>query len=410
MANTSWIKSESFTGYVIDGYTGNKFPLTSSGLVAVVDIYKPDLRRRKPTGYLYPTPYSFFKRVAIGEPCEWSYTRYGSEHYKWYGRPSAFSDTTLYGIYLPAGQAQKDKAVTNALLKLKNQKFNAGVAIGEARATAGLLGTTATRVAKSILLFRKGRVREAFAAIGQSPPDPNRFIRLTRRREEYLREKGLLTRKRRLLKPTNNWLELQYGWLPLLSEIKGAVDLVQQPPEVSNEVVTVKGVYRDSNEFNFEKNPHPTGTAVWKGKADVGVFVRLDYIPDDHYKALASSLGLTNPLEIVWELTPYSFVLDWMLPIGDWLSTLDAALGYKFLSGSVSVRQRVKGEITMRAYDSYPFSNCRHGGRSRLDVVRLDREVYTSSPLPHLPRFKNPLSLGHMANGLSLLAQVLGRR
>lgn len=37
---------------------------------------------------------------------------------------------------------------------------------------------------------------------------------------------------------------------------------------------------------------------------------------------LASQLGLTNPASVAYELVPYSFVLDWVLPLGPFLSSL----------------------------------------------------------------------------------------
>jgi hypothetical protein len=34
-------------------------------------------------------------------------------------------------------------------------------------------------------------------------------------------------------------------------------------------------------------------------------------------------LGLLDPLSVVWENIPYSFVVDWFIPIGDYLSMLN---------------------------------------------------------------------------------------
>lgn len=36
-------------------------------------------------------------------------------------------------------------------------------------------------------------------------------------------------------------------------------------------------------------------------------------------------LGFTNPAAVLWEATPFSFVVDWFLPIGDYLKTLDGS-------------------------------------------------------------------------------------
>jgi hypothetical protein len=117
------------------------------------------------------------------------------------------------------------------------------------------------------------------------------------------------------------------------------------------------------------------------------------------------SVGLTNPLEIAWEVVPYSFVVDWMLPIGDAISAIDYDAGLDFLSGSLT--QRIDTEYTLVGQTKVPkiSMNVRGSGR----YFSLVRTVYGGAPGAVLPSFKNPLSYGHMANGLSLLAAAFGR-
>jgi hypothetical protein len=38
-------------------------------------------------------------------------------------------------------------------------------------------------------------------------------------------------------------------------------------------------------------------------------------------------LGLTNPALVAWELVPFSFVFDWFIQVGDWLTGLTALQG-----------------------------------------------------------------------------------
>lgn len=67
---------------------------------------------------------------------------------------------------------------------------------------------------------------------------------------------------------------------------------------------------------------------------------RQGYVRVEHgaYYTLSSGhsltrLGLTNLPALLWELTPYSFVIDNLLPIGTYLSGLDATYGCTFLAG-----------------------------------------------------------------------------
>jgi len=54
---------------------------------------------------------------------------------------------------------------------------------------------------------------------------------------------------------------------------------------------------------------------------------------DDRFLAYMDSIGLVNPAAILWELVPYSFVVDWIVPIGQFLENISAGVGLRFLSG-----------------------------------------------------------------------------
>jgi hypothetical protein len=139
-----------------------------------------------------------------------------------------------------------------------------------------------------------------------------------------------------------------------------------------------------------------------------GCFIRIDAIPSkDHIVSLAS-LGVTNPLEIAWELVPFSFVVDWALPVGQYLSSLDAMFGYDddniWFSRTDFIRTRWDTHYVPGTNSSYrPRGDY---GECYKEVLRINRTVGTSVPFPVRPVFKNPASLNHMANALSLLAQA----
>lgn len=350
-------------------------------------ITKPDsTRRRKPKGWLYPTPYAFSKEVRIAAQEDLRYYNTYESTWRREDRPVQYGVGYANAKALSVTNKMRDIAVTKALLKLKDQHLNVGVALAEARMTANLVGSTATRLALAYRSLRKGRFAEA-------------------RRHLGLRGRS---------QPAN-WLELQYGWKPLLSDVYGAAhEVARLGSDFDSWITTVKAVYREQLEFDeYVEVNQPIGRTRIFGKSEASVFVRLDYEPEDHVYMWASRLGLTNPLEIAWELVPYSFVVDWFLPVGDWLSTLDATLGYKFKSGSRSERTTLVLNGQLKPFDRvgyiyrYPSVNAE---TARLSRKSLKRVVYETSPRPGLPRMKNPLSLGHMANGLSLLAQAFGRR
>jgi len=351
-------------------------------------IVKPDpTRRKKPEGWLYPTPYNFYKLVERHDHEDLTYyNQFENSTVSYFGPAQRFSSGYLVFYRLEVTPAMVDRVIVKALLKLKDQKFNAGVALAEARQTANLVGSTASRLAFAFRSLKRGRFAEA-----------RRYLGLKRSNQPA------------------NWLELQYGWKPLLSDVHGAAnELARRSLDNGSWVTTVKATVREEAEYDlYHAETHPIDRMHVTGTAEASTFIRLDYEPENDMAKWASRLGLTNPLEIAWELVPYSFVVDWFLPVGSWLSVLDATLGYKFKSGSRSDRTTCKMTGVRAGYNdpSFVYQNPRWStGSSLVSEKSLNRVVYESSPFPSFPRIKNPLSLGHMANGLSLLAQAFGRR
>lgn len=70
-----------------------------------------------------------------------------------------------------------------------------------------------------------------------------------------------------------------------------------------------------------------TGTGRHVVKAGIKAFVTNDTLVQ------LGSHGLTNPLALAWELFPMSFVINWFLPIGNFLAGLSTPFGMEFRDG-----------------------------------------------------------------------------
>lgn len=270
-----------------------------------------------------------------------------------------------------------------ALNKLRDQDVNFGVMLAEASETANLFETTAIRIAKAVTSFRKKNPK-AFA-----------LARL---------HQGTATWK----KTPQAWLELQYGWNPLMTDLHGAACKLDSNRTRERNYVSVKSKksLKDTVSYVLDWTPgYGASTCIVGVSADYTV--RLCYRLRNFNLALLSSLGLTNPAEIVWERVPYSFVVDWFLPVGSWLSALGGDFGYDFLNGSYTRFRRLTNERTEvhKLPSSYfPLGAPQVHGFG----VSLQRTLYASSPWPGL-YFKSPVSPGHLANASSLLSQAFSR-
>lgn len=95
--------------------------------------------------------------------------------------------------------------------KVAGSDFNAGVFLGEGRQALKMIATNATKIYKALIAVRKGRVGDAAHILTGSKYESNR-----NRFKSGVDGKTV----------ANNWLELQYGWLPLLSDVRGGAEFL----------------------------------------------------------------------------------------------------------------------------------------------------------------------------------------
>jgi hypothetical protein len=121
--------------------------------------------------------------------------------------------------------------------------------------------------------------------------------------------------------------------------------------------------------------------------------------------AFSSEIGLTNPAGLAWELLPYSFVVDWFIPIGGWLNGLTDTIGlglhYTSMTSTVNVKHTLDASV-------FSTSNA-VSGSARSTVLKGDyrqKERLTTLSSRPLPQLKNPLNTYHALSGLALLRQA----
>lgn len=191
-----------------------------------------------------------------------------------------------------------------------------------------------------------------------------------------------------------------------MSDIYGAALHLSRPDRLP--LVHVKGYAEDTSEFTTSKFGQNGGTGnkvTYKFESVHKAWVSLYYGLTNANLAEFSSLGLINPLEIIWELVPYSFVVDWFLPVGNWLSSMTADAGFTFQGGSLSRKTDVKCDGVKEVSWLNTGNVNTFGATPNIggQAFWFNRLCYTSSPVPGL-YFKNPLSATHIANAMALLA------
>lgn len=220
----------------------------------------------------------------------------------------------------------------------------------------------------------------------------------------------------------NDYLALKFGVEPLFSDIEGAIEYLTSSDDSMNIVV------RSKSSIPVSKT---TGNGVITGLLTTSYVLK--YAVDSKVAHDLASLGLVNPAEIVWETTPWSFIIDWFLPIGNYIQALNADVGLRFVSGTKSINfvGRVDTNPTNLPFNpglgmnlSLPSPSDYGGFLSSLsevssvysvpfgkfDVKFRKRSVLSEPPDRFVILLKNPLSITHGLLSLSLLIQKICKK
>jgi hypothetical protein len=292
-----------------------------------------------------------------------------------------------------------DSGVANSAIQKVIKRSERGIDgnlaqdIAQANRTVDVIFDSATRMANAAKNARRGDIPGVIDVLWKSSSP--KF------------EKGREPKRGKSL--ASNWLAFQYGWKPLLNDIDGAVKALakyhtdtrgsvrQVTASASKRVVEYQDILRHG------------------GRSKIGTIQRiktyntrigLRYAIDNRLHSFLGQTGFTNPVNLVWELLPYSFVVDWFLPIGPYLETLSAWGGLTFVDGFQTDfgRQVTSASTNWSGFDvASPTLREEWYGTYSGMRIRMRRSRLTSFPTMSLPTLKNPFSVDHALNAIALM-------
>lgn len=223
---------------------------------------------------------------------------------------------------------------------------------------------------------------------------------------QVLKDLGLPYKPQARKKPiSSQWLELQYGWLPLLSDVYESLERFVTPDEEPFFRIKARGSNRDriidsapNMEYAFPCSQE------WEITLKASVIFEFDVIVTDESLRNKQTWGLTNPALLAWELLPWSFVIDWFLPVGNYLEALTATQGLGIKRGVKLVKRSSNVVTTFGASKTRPERLA--SGEIHSSLTNWIREP-TGFPEMALPRLKNPISSLHVANAVALIRQKM---
>lgn len=403
-------------GTNVDGTPMTPVNESRSGQWTHRDYFRPKSISVPPTVNHWREPTAWFNRgsMQLIRPAGVIITTHTSPHWPLFKQVCQVSNgfgVVPVGISLPLFDSQKyiDVTITKALLKLKNQHVNLANAFGERKEAVKMFESFSRRVVTDVAGFKQSL--SGHRLVKQNP-----------------REFSWKKLKRMLVKDLpgdlhNHWLELIYGWVPFMSDLFGSCEALAYREADGNAYrATVVSSIRQQDSFAVDRwsalaNAPRSGSPSFCDcgwdvtvRTDNVVHTSLTYALENPFLRSLAQMGITNPAVLLWELTRLSFVLDWLLPIGNYLSVMDATLGWKFMGGTSSVLQKAHASfVPYIEQKEDPWHNDRFevslfsSSPPSWDVWDMSRKLYHSSPLPRMPRLKNPLSGIHTFNAVALL-------
>lgn len=288
---------------------------------------------------------------------------YYGESKQFNGRTTVSWSTSTAALYtLAPSQLLLDNGLTDAenkaTLRLGKQlsaiRFNAAQFLGERKQTAELLASTATRIAQASRALKNADFRTFRRALSLTGTETRTLVQSWNRVAATPRSKRV----------ASHWLEYVYGWKPLLQDVYDATELLA---DKINRTVEPEGVVMASAKSSRRYGRRELQAlgcydemASYEGKANVKL--KAHYRLDSVSRSLLAQTGITNPALLAWELMPYSFVVDWFVPVGTYLESLTAFDGFDLVTGKSGIVRKELMEYVLdcnlKTDDRIVFGKC----------------------------------------------------
>jgi hypothetical protein len=325
-------------------------------------------------------------RAFVGDLTPHQYSGFRSSNFHGRFRRRIYVDGTLFQechqpytigdyITIPGWTQDAEYALLAKLQKKINQhEWNAGVFIGELGETTDMMAQSFRTLTSAARLVRKGNFYGAARVLKVSPHVPKKRS------------------------PTSDWLALRYGWRPLCSDIYNLSQAIKKLDEPRGAVF--RATHFLTNDIN----------SVWSFVGSVQHRQSLILYATEKPFSLQDYLGLSDPATIAWELLPWSFVVDWSIPIGSYISfrsTFGRTEGKYVRSRFQWFSARITGGVIadppgyIQTIDDEPIGSS--------SFYSLNRSI-TSTLDVNLPNFRNPLGSNpgtRLADAVSLFASAM---
>lgn len=251
---------------------------------------------------------------------QWIFVEFDSGHSTWY-LPYAVS----------GNQELTNARVLEAINKARS-KFSSRVSeraelllnLVERKESIEMIAKRSRQLVKFVSALRQFRFHDAAKALGIVKHPKAAQMNLRREAHAF----------------ADNFLEYWFGWAPLLSDIGNAVEVLQSPfrskPVRAGGTASYNYASRVITKTNGYSTYSTDNTVIYDDKARVRMQAQVKVTNPNLW--LANQLGFTNPVATAWQAVPFSFVVDYVYNVNQFLSQWTEFHGLELIDPCYSVR------------------------------------------------------------------------
>lgn len=273
-------------------------------------------------------------------------------------------------------QPVKNRAYANFIDKVNGSTSSLGAFAAEWKESLGTVTKRTHGLYQAYRHLRRGDFRRALKSLSVEPKRKHK----SKVRNTANEASGL-------------WLEYWFGWAPSVSDISNACLQLSEP--------LPSGRFQAGASDSLRRKTPKGGWGAYydvqcQAKVRVGAICTLEN-PNLY---LAQQMGILNPLQVAWEVVPFSFLVDWAFDIGSFLGSFTDLAGVSVSKPywNLKLVNRFKG------YHGY------YNVGNPSNIVHHDFQRYVGLPRP-MPNLQVRANLGNSltraASAVSLLTQVL---
>lgn len=291
----------------------------------------------------------------------------------------------------------RSRLIIELLKRIGDQKWSAGQMIAEMQGSIDMIGDGAKTLSKALNAASRKQWSRVARLLKVKPVGVKEFLKDS----------------------ASGWLAYSFGWAPIVEDMAQAMLFLSGYTRHDRPIIFAKSAIKEhlvsyrASDCGWGLNG--TGAPI---NRDFGVYYRVKETFWDEYRAslyyeLDDSMfrdlqaygliGLSTP----WAIVPWSFLIDWLVPVGDFLAAVDATIGLNYLGGSETHFRKVLAETNVTGFYGFPYGGATTGTVDFPPANRffMKRNVFKESPLPFPAYIKNPFSTFKAVTAIALLAQ-----